>query len=296
MVWFVAVTNTPGAMALGSALRKAREDVNPGKLRRGSLRRLAAQLGIPHSTLSQWETGKRTPRVEDVARVLTALGVSGEKYNRIMDIARHAKDPTWVTTGLPGISQALSGIMEAERTCETLTVWAPSLIHGLLQTGNYARTIMGVGNRPRVEVETRVTLRAGRRDTLTRKDAPKYLALIGEQALRQNIGGPTVMAEQLSFILKLNDQLDNVTVQVVPIGNGWHDGLSGPFVLYTFKDTEPLVLLEHHRSSLFLRDDEDTNDVADFVDAAENIRHAALNVEDSLALIAEMAEEMERTE
>jgi len=104
------------------------------------------------------------------------------------------------------------------------------------------------------------------------------------------------MAEQLSFVLKLNDQLDNVTVQVVPIGNGWHYGLSGPFVLYTFKDMEPLVLLEHHRSSLFLRDDGDTNDVAEFVDAAENIRHAALNGEDSLALIAELVQEMERTE
>lgn len=293
----MAVTNTPGSRALGSALRKAREDRFTGRERRGSVRRLATQLGYSHSTLSQWESGKRVPLPEDVARYLTALDVNPDRYDRIMEIARHARDPNWVTTGLPGVSQALSGILECERTCDTLTVWAPLLMPGLLQTGDYARTIMGGGDRPIGEIETRVKLRVGRRETLTRRGAPRYVAFIGEQALRQNVGGPETMADQLRFVLKLATEHANVTVRVVPIGNGWHDGLSGPFELYTFPDTPPIVLLEHHRSSLFLSDDEDGTDVEGFVDAAEKLsaEEVALSEEDSLALIANIQKEYERT-
>lgn len=292
-LWSMVVTNTPGSLALGSALRRAREEVFDGKERRGSLRRLAAQLGIQHTTLSQWETGKRIPKPEDVARVLTALNVTGERYQRVMDIARHARDPNWLTVGIPGVSSALAGVMECERICMSMTYWSPMLISGLLQTGDYARALMA-GSGPPSEISTRVTLRMGRRETLTRKNAPTFLALIGEQALRQNIGGPEVMANQLRFALKCAEQA-NVTVQVVPIGNGLHDGLSGPFELYQFADMPPMVLLEHYRSSLFLSHDSGTDDVMAFVGAAENIRQAALSVEDSATLIIEVAQELEKT-
>ncbi|GAB3451786.1 helix-turn-helix transcriptional regulator [Actinophytocola sediminis] len=287
---------TPGSRALGSALRKAREDAFPGTRLRGSLRRVALSLGISHSTLSQWETGKRVPAAEDVARLLTVLGVAGSRYARIMEIARHARQPNWVTTGLPGISQALSGILEYERTCNRLAVWAPLFIPGLLQSGDYARALIGRRDRSIAEIESRVKLRVGRRETLTRRNAPEYRAFIGEQALRQGVGGPEVMADQLRFVLKVDDEHENVTIQVVPIGNGAHDGLSGPFELYEFPDTPPSVLLEHLRSSLFLSDDDGGDDVQGFRDAAEkDLPRVALSVAKSRALIAEIVSEYERT-
>ncbi|MGB3443404.1 MAG: DUF5753 domain-containing protein [Actinophytocola sp.] len=186
--------------------------------------------------------------------------------------------------------------MEYERTCNKLTVWAPLLIPGLLQTGDYARALIGRRDRPLADVESRVKLRVGRRETLTRRNPPEYRAFIGEQALRQGVGGPEVMADQLRFVLKLNEEHENVTTLVVPIGNGAHDGLSGPFELYEFPDNPPSVLLEHLRSSLFLSDDDDGDDVQGFLDAAEkDLRRAAHSEEDSLALIAEIVEEIERT-
>jgi transcriptional regulator with XRE-family HTH domain len=292
MVRFVPVTSTPGSTALGNALRKAREEAYPGKEHRGSMRRLAAQLGYAHTTISQWESGKRIPQPESVAKVLTALHVTGERFDHVMAIARRARDANWVTTGIPGVSHAFQNILKYERTCHTLTAWSPMIVPGLFQTGDYARAIMGASELPESELGTRVTLRVGRRDALTRKNAPTMLSLLGEQALRQNVGGPEVMAGQLRSILSVSE-LPNVTVQVVPIGIGWHDGLSGPFVLYVFPDAGPVVLLEHHRTSLFVSDDDDGYDVRGFMEAAEGIRHAALGVEDSCAMIAGMVEEME---
>jgi DNA-binding XRE family transcriptional regulator len=296
MVWSMAVTNAPGGLALARALRTAREEAHPGKQLRGSLRRLANTLEIAHTTLSQWETGKRIPRVEDVVRLLTVLGVTGDKFERIVDIARHARDANWVTVGVPGVSQALAGVMECERTCTTLTVWGPLTIPGLFQTGDFARRIMTRKNRPQGEIDARVAMRLGRREVLTRRNPPTMLALIGEPALRERIGGPQVMADQLRHILKVAAELDNVTVRVVRTGNDWHSGMSGPFELYTFPDTPPIVLLEHHRSSVFLSDDDRTEDVVDFVDAVVEIREVAMGEEESLALIAEILKETERNE
>ena len=63
---------TPKARALGSAMRKAREE-------RGlTLRAFAAQLGRDPGVLSRWENGERTPRVDQVAQILTLLGYRGQ--------------------------------------------------------------------------------------------------------------------------------------------------------------------------------------------------------------------------
>src|SRR5579885_3720362 len=112
IVWFMVVTNTPPGMALGRLLRQCREEAFPGKDRRGSMRRVAALIGVTHAALSQWESGKRTPSVENVVRLLTIYKISGEKYHRIVDIARHAGQSSWVTSGAMGISQALAGVLE----------------------------------------------------------------------------------------------------------------------------------------------------------------------------------------
>lgn len=296
-LWFMPVTKTPGALALGNALRDAHYAAFPPAERRGSVRRVAKAMGLSHSAISQWHSGDRIPAVEDVARYLTNLGITGgDTYDRIMEIARKARDRNWVTTGLPGVSQALSGILECERTCNALTVWAPLYIPGLLQTGDYARAIMANRNRPLAEIETRVKLRVGRRETLTRRNAPEYVAFIGEQALRQNIGGPEVMADQLRSALALDRERANVALRVVPIGGGAHDGLSGAFELFEFPDKPPIVLLEHFRSSLFLSDDDNSDDVEAFKrEAVENLHRVSLSAEDSLTLIDEIAQEYERT-
>ncbi|MGW5720806.1 helix-turn-helix domain-containing protein [Amycolatopsis sp. NPDC003865] len=307
----MVVTNTPPGMALGRLLRQCREEAFPGKDRRGSMRRVAALIGVTHAALSQWESGKRTPSVENVVRLLTIYKITGEKYNRIVDIARHAGQSSWVTSGAMGISQALAGVLELDATAKRMFKWAPSLFPGLTQCGPYARAlIMGRSRSPRGEVEAKVTLRVGSRETVSRKGAPELTVVVGGQAFDQRVGGLAVMAEQGRHMLKMDAELPNVTFLVLPVGwgyeqdenipederNGWHEGLSGPFELYEFEDRSPVIYLEHFRSSVFLSDDDDGQDVDDYKAAAERIRCAAMNPEDSRAFIADWVNSLERTE
>lgn len=273
----MADSSTLRSRALGAALRKARLEERP----RQSLREFAADLGIRFASLSEWETGKKVPKAEDVARILTALGVSQGEYARIMDLARNAHESNWLMVGIPGVSQQLAGTIECEGAAHTITCWAPLVIPGLLHTSDYARKILSGSDRSRGEVEMLVQLRMGRRDVLTRPAPVNLVALIAADALYTPVGSPETMVNQLGHLLEMAER-DNVVLQVVDKGLGWHHGLMGSFTIYDFPEFSPVVELEHYRTGAFLADEEDVNSYREVVDT---IRSAAMSTKDSAEYI-----------
>lgn len=248
------------------------------------VRQLATAVGRSHSTVSQWTNGHRVPRVADVELLIEHLDLSEVDAARILDLAEAANTPAGDRL-VAGVTQAQATIMDAEAGARLITEWSPDLVPGLLQTGDYARVILG--NRPVAEVHIPLALRAGRREVLTRAESPPTMvAFVGEDAIRSCIGSPTVRAHQLRHLLKVSE-LSNVTLRAVLKGHDFHPGLLGPFVIYDFATRPSLVLLEHHRSSAFLYNDED---VRGYKDAAEQIRQRAMSPEDTAQLIAECIE------
>lgn len=75
---------------------------------------------------------------------------------------------------------------------------------------------------------------------------------------------------------------DNVTIQVVQPGQGWHPGLAGGFVCYDFENLPSIVFLEHYRSSAFVYE---ADIVAEHRSAEEWVRSLALSPQDSADLI-----------
>jgi hypothetical protein len=253
------------------------------------VREVSRRLGISHSVISYWENSKRVPRLEDVASYLTAVGVTGNDREAILDLGRHADAQNWLTVGIPGISQQLAGTMECERAASAITDWSPHVITGLLQTSDYARAIIGGGSLPANEVEARVLVRMGRRDVITRSNPVRMTAFVGEAALHEMIGGPQVMADQLRFLVKLGES-DTISVQIVRSYQGWHPGLNGPFVLYDFDGAPSIVLLEHHRTGAFVTE---PDDIAGYKSAVDRINRLAMSPADSLTLITRTADELE---
>jgi transcriptional regulator with XRE-family HTH domain len=277
-------TRTPKARALGTALRDARN------ARGLSLRALAGQLGKDPSILSRWETGERAPQPTDVAQILTILGVNGERYDEIIELTRGTDEPRWLAVSLPEQRQQLAALLEFEQAASAIIEASPLLIPGLLQTSSYVRAIMSGGSVPADEIETRVAVRVGRRDVLTRRDPVRFVALIGQAALKQMIGNVEVMTEQLRHLLAMAE-LPNVDLRVVPFSSGWHPALEGPFVVIE-SEQEPVVHLENRRSGMFLHEDED---VDTYRQAADAVLQAAMSPEDSAGLIAEEVDRMETT-
>lgn len=245
---------------------------------------MAKELGVGHAKLSLVERGQRVPTTEDVASMLAVLNVTGAERDRLIEMARLAEEPNWVASGVPGIAEQLAALMELERTSERMINCSPLLIPGLLQTGDYARGILG--NNP--SADTQVAMRLGRRDVLTRRNPVEFTALIGEGALRQPIAEPDVMVDQLKELIAISDR-PNVTIRIIPAHTGFHPGLLGPFLVMHFAKSAPIVHLERHRKSTFLYDE----DVPAFVEAADKVAEIAMSPADSAELIAEVIQDTE---
>lgn len=274
---------TPQGRTLGAELRECRDDAGLTQ------RELAEQLGISHVAVSRYERGTRTPKPEDVAQILGTLGVTGDRYRELVEMARNADQPNWIDTGRAGIRRELTTLMEFERSATAIVCVATGVIPGLLQTWDYARTVMGdTGNS-----QAHVAIRVGRRDVLSHKDPPEYWALISEAVLRDRLGGPAIMADQLRHVLKMAD-LPNVTIQVIPAASEqWHPAHAGSFVLFEFQKTPPIVHLEHYASAAFIYSPKDV--VHAYHEAVTTLRHIAISPARSAELIATLADELEGT-
>lgn len=275
-------SDTPRARALGAELRRLRNQSGM------SVRDFGKHVGLPYVRISRAETGRKPPTAEDVATILGALGVAGSERERLLDMARAALDPTWVA---PGVDKQLQALIDFEADATTITDVAPLLVPGLLQTENYARAIMSDGVMTAGEIQAAVTTRLGRQNILLREKPIQFVALIGAPVLRHPFGGREVMAEQLRHIAK-QAELPNVTVQAIPVSETWEPSLAGPFVLYEFPLAEPVVHVEHYRSSMFLPD---KKDVEDMRKAADTIRERAMSPEETSGLITNVIDEMEYT-
>ncbi|MBP2338853.1 transcriptional regulator with XRE-family HTH domain [Saccharothrix coeruleofusca] len=267
---------TPRTRALAVALRQ---------LITGSgipVRELGKRVGVSHGTISLWSNGKLVPKPHQVDALMKALDVPEVARCRIRELTEHARDQDWLTSGQPGVTEQLAVVLECERTAEQAIDWAPDVVPGLLQTGDYARTILGRrGDVP--NLDARVALRVGRRDVLARAENPLRLtAFLGEKAVRHCIGSPAVRNHQLRYLLTMAET-ETVTIRVVPLGHEWHPCRMGPFIIYEFDGNPPIVHLEHHRSGTFLYNNDD---VEEYRALASSLHERAMSPEKSAAFIA----------
>jgi hypothetical protein len=243
--------------------------------------------------VSHWETMRRVPTTVEVASLLTALNVVGAEKDRLIEMARRANEPNWLTVGMPGIPHQLAGAVECERAATAITDWAPTVIPGLLQSADYAKALLSAGGLVFHQIEARVMVRINRREVITRTTNPvKLIALVSEAVLREGIAEPQVMADQLRYMNEFGER-PNITVQIVPSGVGWHPGFAGPFMLFDLLDTDPVLYFEHYSSGAFVPDE---HDVSVYRGAIDIIRGVALSPEDSQRFIAKVADEWEQRE
>ncbi|MFB9684974.1 helix-turn-helix domain-containing protein [Amycolatopsis plumensis] len=267
---------TPRARALGFGLRTCREAKNLG------VRQLARKIGVHAQELSNWEYGKRIPKVEQVALLLGFLVVEPGERARLLDLARTAHETSWLTSSKNQV------YVQYEREASELFGWEPVLVPGLLQTPAYARRVLGDLGVSGDELEKLLLLRQVRRDLLSGPRATFLHVVIGEAVLRPPFIEPSVMVEQLRFMLGLMRRR-NVSAQVFRGSSSYQPGLSGPFVILDFPQLPPIVFLEQYQATGYLYAEDQ---VADYKAAAKNLAALALSEQDSCALIREVIAEL----
>jgi transcriptional regulator with XRE-family HTH domain len=279
--------NIPKVQQIGAEMRRAREDSGLTQ------QEVADRLGVHKGTVSKWESGTRTVKSKELARYLAEVGAPPELIADLMEAAQNPDESPWVAMGMPDQQRQLAALLEVERTATVITTVSPLLIPGLLQTSEYARAIMVAADVPPSEIETRVAVRVGRRDAIMRRRNPaKLRAFMWEPVLRQIIGSPDVMADQLKALLDYG-ALGNVDLRVITTACPWHPGLEGPFSVAQFADQGARVHLENRISGMFLHDGDD---VEKYETALDRVREVAMSPTESAGLIADVINGKETTE
>jgi transcriptional regulator with XRE-family HTH domain len=192
-------TNGNPATYFGRQLRKER-------LARGwSVHEFANRSGISAGHVSRIENGHRPP-TEAIA--LVCDNVFPERKGWFCEYYEESK--SWVPAGFRSWA-------EYEDKASRLSVWSPGIIHGLVQTADYARAVLSVS--PGVDAEV-VTSRLGtrmerQRRVLTREDPPAVLLIVDQFALYREVGSPEVMAGQLDRLAEVA-AMPSVTLTVMP--------------------------------------------------------------------------------
>ena len=251
---------------------------------------VAETLGMHHSTISRWERGDTMPDEADTAALHAIYGVTGEERDRLVGIARHDTIPDWVA---PGIGRQLAAVIEYERRAERITEVNPLLIPGLLQTRDYALALMLSIGTPVGQAEQDTIIRMGRQNVLTSRRPAKYLAVIGEQAVRYPPCDDVVAADQLHHLLMVSER-PNVEIRIVPMDRRQYSiALEGRFILMEFPRDNPVVYVESYCSSSTLTN---PSAVDSYKEAVAAIRAAALTAAESASCLKAIVHEMEMSD
>lgn len=275
---------TPRARGLGAALREERDRAGLTQ------REVARRMGQPKAqgSMSYWERGERMPDQDDVTAYLDALGVTGERREEILSMVTDETDsPSWLALSLPEQHAQQAALLRFERGARIVTHVAPNLVPGPLQTEDYMRRIME--SDPDItsdEIETRVAVRIGRRNLITRENPAMLRVLLGEAALRQG-DDLAVMVKQVKYLLEMA-RYPNVEIRVVPFRAGWLGGMFGLIE----SDEGTVVHVDAEAPTLFFHE---PHDVDRYRRKAAAIEEKAMSLEASIGLMADIAREMEAT-
>jgi Domain of unknown function (DUF5753)/Helix-turn-helix domain len=266
---------------LARELRRLREE------RQLTLQEVADRLGWSRATVSRLETGQTRPHHGDVADLLDLYGITSPERDALISLARQAKQRGWWTAYADVFTDSYVAFEDgASRIC----TWDPQLIHGLLQTEDYARAVITYGRMlSGSAVERRIAARKIRQSLLDREGAPELYAILDEAVLHRPIGGPSVMSAQL-FALVEAAQRPRVTIRVLPYAAGEHAGLDGRFTMLSFPDSaDPdIAYVEGTMGSVYLESSEETDQHRN---RFEQIRKSSLSSLESVRIISQAAED-----
>lgn len=239
---------------LRSELRKAREAA--GKTQRET----AGAMDWSMSKLIRIETGDVRVSTNDLRALLAYYEVSPERVDQLVEVARAAREPVRWSRYRDVASPEYLAYLGYESSASIIRNFEPVLIPGLLQTEEYARTLLDVIERPQV-VDALVDLRIERQELLVRSPAPELHFIVDESVIRHVVGGPDVMRRQLQQLRELA-AIPHVHLRIAPFRLGIYPRMRVPYVIFEFgsPEDEDVLYIENPSGELLIRENSPADD------------------------------------
>ncbi len=193
--------------------------------------------------LSRIENREQGVKPREVEQLLDVYGVTDQALRDwLVELAGTAHERGWMVDIRKNLPQDFHAFLNWEIALVARREFETLLVPGLLQTGEYARTLV-TGIHPDLaedEVERRVAARITRQQILTRTTPPHLHVILDAGVLERPVGTPLVMRNQLRRLAEATDA-SNITIQVLPKSVGASPALEGPFSILTLPDPIPDV-------------------------------------------------------
>jgi hypothetical protein len=260
------------ANGIGNPAQHFGRQVKKERLARGwSLPEMAQRTGINAGHLSRIENGKRPP-TEKVAIACDAA--FPERKGWFVEYFSEMR-------GWSEVPATFKDWTELELTATRLHAWSPGVLHGLLQTEQYARALLAT--LPDVTPDVIAARTAARMErqqrVLLRDDRPETWFVIDECSLHRLVASPEAMASQMRHLAEVAS-LPRVTLQVLP-------AIAHPAGASGFLTTDSAAYAEHVASGYVFTDEQTVSSLTRMFDT---LRGECYRVSESLAMIERLGE------
>lgn len=226
---------------------------------------VSTRLGWSEAKLSRIENGLARVKIEDLNGFLDLYEVPGSRREELVALAQESRE-AGPLEALEDVPEAHMQILEAESEAESVWVWEPQMVPGLLQAEGYTRAVLqhwpAVFARPAAEVERRIETGRLRQRALTRVPPLDLSFVIDESVLVRRFALPDVMRAQLIHLAEISEQ-PHVELRILTLGGSQIVG-TGAFNYFRFPPVHgvPLpdtVAVEHLQGTEFLDNEQDVN-------------------------------------
>lgn len=203
---------------VGKALRRYRENLGY------TLEDAARVLECDRSKISRIETGQRGIRDKELRELLTEYGVGEPEQATVAAIAGSRSAHAWCATYRDVLHGTWQEYLLLEAGASQISTYEAQRIPTLLQTPGYARALaeaeLGLTSDDALDRAVEATL--ARQKAIFGERRPDIRVIIGEAALNQEVGGPTVMDGQLGLLAGVSGDSGMISVQILPFSSGAH--------------------------------------------------------------------------
>lgn len=280
---------------IAAALRQLREE--SGK----NLSEVAEDLMISTSKLSRLENAQGRPQPRDIRDLVRYYGIEDKPLGvSLRRWASAAQRQGWWTNFDDEVLEGVLGGLgldahisyEADATVER--IYTLPFVPALLQADEYATAIFrDMEGRSEEEIVQLLRVRARRKQALSSReglDPLKLVAVMHESALRQAVGSPKIMRDQLDALIE-ESKASNVSLHVLPFEATPVFTMTCMYAYFEYEGVgmeQDVVHIETHAGYWSI---EDPGKVAEYRKAHDALVRASLSVADSRTLIRTIRDE-----
>lgn len=255
---------------------------------------VAEQLGWSGSKVSRIELYRTGVKTADLNRLLQLYRVTPGHQAELLALAREPRRKGWWEAYSDALPEEYAAYIVLEAEAASAECWSPQLVHGLLQTADYASAVIDAHmdstvSLPPGKIRQRVATRLERQQVIALAERPLELSVVLDQSvLLRQVGEATVMRAQLEHLLEVSE-LPNVTLSVLPLAGSHPIGTGGFAILHFLplpgigQSSDVVYVEQLSRTALYV---EDEDEVHEYRQAFRRLDGRSLNPAHSRDVIA----------